>query len=283
MGTRSIILVGGPETGKTNYLGRLWIALRAKKYKLHSTSTPDNIAYVDGITEHVLQGKFAPRTQDAVEQREFHGSISSSDGTLIAEILVPDMKGEIWQTAVRTFEIPELWHRSLRESTSAVLFLRARSPLNVQPNDWVTSQELIRGGIIQPFPDEEVPTQISIIELLRFLAETLRRDNSEQLPKIALLITAWDMLDDEEKNAGPRAYLGQEFPLLESYLKDQLSVSVKVFGCSIVGGDLENDEDFIAKFLEDCDIHKHGYVVCDSDNSVPEVMDVTEPIRWILE
>ncbi len=282
MGKNSIILVGGPETGKTNYLGRLWIALKAKKFQLRTASTPENIQYVNGITEHVTQGKFAPRTEDTNAVREFHATISSADGTLNTDMVVPDMKGEIWQVAVRTLEIPINWYNSLKESNSAILFLRARSPLIVQPVDWVVSQELIRGGRIQQFESDEVPTQVTIIELMRFLDENLRRDNIDHLPKVGLLITAWDVLDADEKKAGPMAYIEQEFPLLAERLKDKLSIDVKVFGLSIVGGDLENDEDFTNKFLENGDIHKCGYVICDTQEGPIEVKDVTEPIRWIL-
>lgn len=282
MSKNSIILVGGPETGKTNYLGRLWIALRAKKYRLKCTSTPENITYVTAITEHVLQGKFAPRTEDANATREFRGSISSDDGTIVSDIVVPDMKGEIWQVAVRSLEIPKIWLEALQESNSAVLFLRARSPLIVQPIDWVVSQDLIRGGIIQEFQNDEVPTQVSILELIRFLDENLRRDADGRLPKVALVITAWDALDTDEKNAGPMAYLEKQFPLLAARLQDHLDIEIKVFGTSIVGGDLEKDEDFRNKFLSDGDIHKCGYVICDTEGSIEE-KDVTEPIRWILE
>jgi hypothetical protein len=283
MAENLIILVGGPETGKTNYLGRLWIALRAKKFQLKSTLTPENITYVDGIAEHVLQGKFAPRTEDTNMAREFQATISSVDGTAVTDIVVPDMKGEIWQIAVRTLEIPPIWLNALKESNSAVVFLRARSPLIVQPLDWVVSQTLIRGGIIQQFQDDEVPTQVSIMELLRFLDENLRRDRQGLLPKVALVVTAWDVLDFDEKKAGPMAYIEQEFPLLAARLKDQLTIDVKVFGSSIVGGDLENDEDFMNKFLADGDIHKCGYVICDTEKGIIEEKDVTEPIRWLLE
>ncbi|MEX2745793.1 hypothetical protein AB3480_31805 [Rhizobium mongolense] len=34
MNDRSIILLGGPDSGKTNYVGRLWHALDAKTYGL---------------------------------------------------------------------------------------------------------------------------------------------------------------------------------------------------------------------------------------------------------
>ena len=60
MNKGSIILVGGPASGKTNYIARLWLAFAAKKGKLRAPQLPDNIEYVNQAVAHLQARKFAP-------------------------------------------------------------------------------------------------------------------------------------------------------------------------------------------------------------------------------
>ena len=277
---KTIILVGGPGSGKSNYLARLWLAVSSQRYNLTSLTPPQDLDYIEGIVAHLLQGKFVPRTESEEKNREFDVSIQAKNTGLTANIIVPDMYGEIWDKAVSSYEIPEKWLTVLRSSTGALLFVRVRSDHNIQPLDWVTTQGFLKAGLGSE-KNSEIPTQISLLELLRFIDENISRVNQVK-SKVAVIIAAWDLLDEQEKAEGPNAYLENQFPMFAGRLSDIDSLNVKVFGCSIVGGDLE-EEEFEQTFLNG-NIEETGYIV--HYNEIGELVkdeDVTKPINWLLE
>jgi hypothetical protein len=116
--------------------------------------------------------------------------------------------------------------------------------------------------------------------MLRFLDETLFRVNGRP-PKVAVLVTAWDLVDLNRRDDGPVAYLRTEFPLFAGRLSDCSTLDVRVFGVSIVGGDFE-DAAFTARFHEG-DVNEMGYVVADDDDGVTQkIDDVSLPVAWIV-
>lgn len=145
----SIILVGGPASGKTNYIARLWLAFRGKKGQLRAELLPDNIEYVNEAVAHLLERKFAPRTDHAMEEnarRDFVVRVRSDEGAgPERELTVPDITGELWKRALNSYELPQEWIDSLGASSSAIIFIRANSKLNHQPMDWVTARDFLKG------------------------------------------------------------------------------------------------------------------------------------------
>lgn len=273
------MLVGGPDSGKSNYLARLWLAFQSQKYDLVSSTTPTDVRYVESIAEHLLQGGFVPRTEPEEKNREFHVSVETKDERISADIIVPDILGEIWAKAVSTLDIPEKWLAALRKSTAAVLFVRVHSENNVQPLNWVTTQDLLKLGLGAEH-DKSVPTQIVLLELLRFIDENINR-KSKLKPKVAVVVTAWDLLSVDERNLGPIQYLKNEFPMFEGRLSDIDSLDIKVFGSSVVGGDFET-EGFQDTFF-DKGIHSTGFIVEDgTEGNVEESTDMTKPINWLI-
>ena len=283
----SIVLIGAPDSGKTNYLGRLWQALRRDNAELRATRQPDDISYVINALSHLLQGKFAPRTQQSVDSsgRECLIQVSweQNGTTRDAELLVPDVSGELWQDAMGTNELPEAWMARVRQSLGALLFVRVASPLNRPSLDWVTARELqvVCGAADSSRRDDfRIPTDVQLCEFLRFLEFSLGKDTELGRPRIAVLITAWDVVDEGRAKHGPKVYLRKEFPLFAGRLADISTLDVEVFGLSVVSGDLR-DDDFKARFLDKA-IDEFGYVVT-KPGTGPHPGDVTIPVRWILD
>ena len=280
--TDSIVMIGAPDSGKTNYLGRLWGALKAENANLRATEQPDDIRYVFDAFTNLLQGSFAPRTDKNVDVDEGHCSIQVAwerEGkTEHAELLVPDVSGELWADMVQTNELPETWLTNVRQSIGALLFVRVESALHVPALDWVTARRRLEVGGEEA--EWKIPTAVQLCEFLRFLELFLGKDADVRKPRVAVLVAAWDIVDEGRAQQGPRAYLGHEFPLFADRLADVLAVEIGVFGVSVVGGDFR-DEAFKALFL-DGRVDEFGYVVTEPGDG-PHLPDVTIPVRWILD
>lgn len=323
MTRRSIVLLGGPDSGKTNYVGRLWPSFKKRKGVLRAESLPKDIAYVDGAVEHLMQGSFAPRSDRNLEVGRADFSITvrgrGGDGPP-TELMVPDISGELWTRTVASSEISQEWLDVLNEAEGAVMFVRALSDQNVKPLDWVTARNILRldadedetmpeegagdaqddlanealpaetrqtpedeedGAAVELPVEPDLPTQVLLCELLRYLDLYLADRAGFGRPRVAVVIAAWDLLDAEARAAGPMAYLRREFPLFAGRLSDTGRLDVKLFGLSIVGGDLEDDEEFRDRFLEE-DISEQGWVVVQDGEGVRTDVDVMLPIAWAM-
>lgn len=320
----SIVLLGGPDSGKTNYLGRLWPSFKERKGVMRAERLPDDIAYVDGAVEHLMQGSFAPRSDRNMEvgRADFSIQVRNANGAgNSTELMVPDISGELWTRMVATFEISQEWLRLLEEAQGAVLFVRAHSDQIVQPLDWVTARNILRLDIVEDEPataaldgnsaatmtgadaveaegeqvqpgggnagivdmpsEHDIPTQVLLCELLRYLNLYLADRADGRQPHIAVVVAAWDLLDPEVGAAGPMAYLKREFPLFAGRLADPGRLNVKLFGLSVVGGDLKDDEAFRNHYLER-DIADQGWVVVEDEDGLRTDGDVMLPIAWAM-
>lgn len=326
MNRRSIVLLGGPDSGKTNYIGRLWPSFKKRRGVLRAERLPDDIAYVDGAVEHLMQGSFAPRSDRNLEvgRADFSITVRGANGKgEPTELMVPDISGELWTRTVATSEISQEWLSVLNEAEGAVVFVRALSDQIVQPLDWVTARNILRldadgedavaegavegngeamvaaetvalpGGVETPLngaeandaidlPSEpDLPTQVLLCELLRYLGLCLADRGDGGRPHVAVVVAAWDLLDPGVRAGGPMAYLKREFPLFAGRLAETGRLDVKLFGLSVVGGDLEDDEEFRNRFLER-DISEQGWVVVEDIEGLRSDDDVMLPIAWAM-
>ena len=280
--TTNIVLVGGPNSGKSNYIARLWVSLSKDEGRLFAPTTPVKIDYVEKLVEHLFAGKFAPRSDSSLHEEGndlvVDVAMREANPAVSASLVVPDVLGEVWKNAVANSHLPQRWHDLLSTTTSALLFVHANSPNNCDALDWVTAGDLLAAGMGSADDANEIPTQVAMCELLRMLEDLLSKEESK--PRVAVIIAAWDKLDTRERTSAPIKYLDKQFPLFAGRLRDALDIDVRVFGLSVVGGDL-SEPDFRQRLLE-TGVPGQGYVVFEHAGAVEEIKDVTLPIQWLL-
>ncbi|SEJ27560.1 hypothetical protein [Achromobacter sp. NFACC18-2] len=277
--SRSIILLGGPDSGKTNYIGPLWRALDAGTGALHAAEQPENINFVLEVTDHLFEGNFAPRSEHSDTRRDFEVVVAATKDGPRSRVVVPDVSGELWRSAVIDGEIDRDWMNELRHADAALLFVRVDSDLDVRPLDWVTSRRMLER--LGQEEDPGISTQVMLCELIRFLEVSLANREDGGLPRLSVVVTAWDRVDAVKFNEGPVAYLEREYPLVAGRLADLERLNVQIFGLSAVGGDLKHDPRYRQEFLEaGCD--GQGWVAVRDGDGWEKKHDVTIPIAWAV-
>lgn len=278
--SRSVVLLGGPDSGKTNYVGRLWPALDAKKGRLIAARQPEDITFVLEVADHLFSGHFAPRSEHTDERRDFEVVVADREGGEETAIVVPDISGELWRNAVQECEITPDWMEELRQADGALLFVRVGSDQDVRPLDWVTSQRMLAklGGI----EASGLPTQVMLCELIRFLEVTLADRPDGSRPRLSVVVSAWDLVDAQKVEEGPKAYLEREYPLLAGRLGDLDRLDARVFGLSVVGGDLKADSACRDALLES-GLDGHGWVAVENEQGAwAKNIDLTLPVAWVV-
>ncbi len=277
--SRSIILLGGPDSGKTNYIGRLWRALDVGTGALYAAEQPEDLKFVLEVTDHLFEGGFAPRSEHTDLRRDFEVVVASTQNGQTTRVIVPDKSGELWRNAVIDGEIDPDWMNELRQADGALLFVRVDSDQDVRPLDWVTSRTMLErlGGE----EDQSLPTQVMLCELIRFLELSLADREDGGAPRLSLVVSAWDRVDAHQFERGPVAFLEREYPLVAGRLADLVRLDVRIFGLSIVGGDLKHDPEYRQAFLE-AGLDERGWVALRDGDKWQKVPDVTLPIAWAV-
>lgn len=273
----SVMFVGGPGSGKSNYLFRVWIAIEHETGLLRKVGLPLELDYLHEGASRLLSGAFAPHTSvDAPSTADIPIAFSGASGS--SQLTVPDVSGEVWDAVYQQREWPVAWDAYIAQRCGFVLFVRAGSPHNAKPLDWLTCERLHKThGAARG--DTRVPTQVILVDWLQTLrALTSHKSTTSHIPRLSVVVTAWDTV---EGDVGPADYLNREFPLLGQFLTAGLhGFDARVFGTSIAGGDLD-DPQFRAEFLAGHPA-KHGTCVVQRGRRTEKSKDVLLPVYWAL-
>jgi len=206
--------------------------------------------------------------------------VSEEEGGAQTAIVIPDISGELWLNAVKDSEISYDWMDELRRADGALLFIRVGSDQDVRPLDWVTSQKMM--ARLGNGEDPDLATQVMLCELLRFLEVSLTDRPDGGLPRVSIVVSAWDMVDVGTFEKGPKSYLGHEYPLFGGRLEDIERLDLRVFGLSVVGGDLKVDAD-CRDAVQEGGLDGRGWVaVQNSEGKWDRHDDLTLPIAWVI-
>ncbi|MFO0842332.1 MAG: hypothetical protein U0797_08010 [Gemmataceae bacterium] len=283
---RSVLLVGGPDAGKTNYLTRLWIALQAGGGCLRARGLPADAEYLNGNATILLGGHFAPHTSQNVHARNLVPVEWSDGGT--GELVVPDCPGEEWEKIHRTRSWSEEWEATLPTLVGCLLFVRAGSDRVVAPLDWVNCASMFGGPIELPgaalaTPPAEMPTQVLLIDWLQCLGTAVA---SLQAParrlRVAVVISAWDRVPTDQQGENPSQYIASNFRMLSDFiLSNSGAFEFAQFGVSVTGGDLDAAPGFREEYLSG-DPATAGYVVHTLNGTVERSTDHSLPVAWAM-
>lgn len=290
--SQSVLLIGGPDAGKTNFVTRIWLAIDESKGSLRSDGLPDDLEYVQDGAEKLLGGDFVARTSREVHHHiEIPVQASGRAQVRHAKLVVPDCSGEEWMKIYRLREWSAGWEEAISELCGCLLFVRVDSDQNVAALDWITCERLFGTPAILPdisgdeSEDFKPPTQVVLTDWLQCLRRAFTsRVGGSFRPRIGIVVAAWDSVPAEQQAAGPEAYLESNYPMLMQFIRTNAKhFNFAVFGVSIVGGDLENAPDFRRDYLNgEQDPADRGYVWHSLDGRLVQAYDLTLPVAWAM-
>jgi hypothetical protein len=277
---QTVLLVGGPDSGKTNYLGRLWLAIHDHVSQLEVDGTPNDLAYLNQIAGFYLKGHFAPHTSQDFRTKVVI-PVKTVDGKnpLLTNLTVPDVSGEEWMGIYRKRGWSDEWEQTVSDIAGCLLFVRVDSSQNVPATDWLTWSKFFKKV---PNNSPEIPTQVVLVDWLQCLNIVFAEKGFRIRPRIGVIVSAYDLLPNDQKSLGPDAYLKTNFPLFWQYIHTIGNLmDVRVFGISIADGDFKADPEFREKFLQSKP-GEAGYVIYQTNSGVAESKDLTLPVVWAI-
>lgn len=318
MSTRRLALLGGPESGKTTYLGTLIDALENGALKgLELARTSTDTRPLERLSEPLQDGRYPQRTKGERFSLELALRYTPPEGKPSEVTLdVGDYDGEEverlfrdrvggWSAEWRArasssallivmrpdvivplpvlqrparVEPPTKPPRARFGSEPSTLFEPGLAPNEVPPRRAAASDEPIRIPIA---------TVLSLIELLQFIRKARGLVPGERPPvdqlRIAVVLSAWDAVDPTWQARSPADYASQHVHLLVDFLWSNFHAhDVMYFGLSATGGDL-GDASHRSRYLERESDHSGGFVRWgDASGRVQRSEDLALPIRWAL-
>jgi len=286
----NLLFMGLPGSGKTTFLAALWHVLdeRSSETCLKLKGLSVDRTYLHQIMADWQKCSQVQRTKLEHEQVV---NLRLARGTTEFELTVPDLSGEGFEQQLRDRNVGVEHHENIQRATGFVLFVHARVKEGTRLSYSRQLSAVLDGAhperartgaagenaqkaAIEPWSIDKLPTQVALVELLQFALESVVRK-----VRVAVVISAWDLVEKTSFTGTPHEYLKRELPLLRQFLDsndDRLEHTV--FGVSAQGGDITVEEQKSALLGLD-DALKRIKVLHDSESS----QDITRPIAWLLE
>jgi hypothetical protein len=278
---RTILICGEPSAGKSNFIGKSWVAVDSGKSALEISGLPDDLDAVRSLSSSLLGGAFCGRTNPNSANTILLDVLRAKDHVPLGQLVLPDFSGEDLARIYGGRQWLKSWADLFETLQGWLIFIRGGTIRTVF--DWAKAQELGGDFLKRDHAAEtEPPTDVLLVEINQLLVEELESRNNTA-PRIGVVLTCWDELPQEDKDMPFETYIRENLPLFWQFLTARRSQGgdIKYFGLSTTGGDL-HDSEYKAEFLTDPS--SFGFVlVSDEDGRRIECADVAEPIRWALE
>src|SRR5436305_13031247 len=120
--TKSILLLGGPASGKSCYTGQLVLRLNAGKSRLKIHGTADNIEPLEGILVSLEEGRAPEHTATSVNTK-IELPVTADNGNT-ADLVWPEYGGEQISEMMKERRINREWYDRLSRATGWLIFIR---------------------------------------------------------------------------------------------------------------------------------------------------------------
>ncbi|WP_082930849.1 hypothetical protein [Shewanella woodyi] len=280
MKNSELLLLGGPNSGKTHYAGQLFGRLKrrpgALKIRTGDGATV-NLSALEDVLIKLEDGNAAEHTSFDQYSEILFPLVDGNNAAI--DLYWPDYGGEQLPQIFKQREITADWRKRLQGSEGWLLFIRLSGEK--------TYPDALSKLATIPTSTPEEPTRPDIwdanvywIELLQMLCHVagISLISKDEKPPLTVILSCFDEIIEEEKI--PSEALKKKLPLFHSFLQTNWSEEMtSIWGVSSLGKALtpeSSDDDFIDDGPE-----YQGWVI--APDQAEKSHDLTAPLSWILE
>jgi hypothetical protein len=276
-----VVLLGGPNSGKTHFAGQLYGRLKRAQgeLRLHNNGgTPADISALEEVLACLEEGRAATHTSEDTWS-EIRLSLVDKNGQSI-DLLWPDYGGEQLRTVFKSRASSEAWGARLKSATAWVFLIRLDAVVTY-PDALEQLCDPNKGSVAKT--DNRInawDANAYWIELLQILLHIAGHGTVKRLhiPKLAVMLSCYDNLTAGDKQ--PSAILRERLPLLYSFIQNVWAKdAVSIWGLSALGKHLD-DKSADASFIDEGP-EKQGWIIAPEGGD--RNSDLTKPLNWLLQ
>lgn len=246
MKKHNILIIGGPNTGKTHFGIQLYERINSRQFefKIDPQNRPSDLSIFEDGLKNIYNGKRAAHTE-ASANRSIELKITDEKNSEV-KLAFPDYAGEQITSIVDNRKVNDLWQDYIENSTSWVLFIRLNELTILEDivNKGIPSAEEIQKRNSQP-PPVKISEAAFYVELIQTLAYIKGLSTFSPIvePNLTVVLSCWDELDLPEDQA-PSTLLQERLPMLFDFLNNNWqNESLSIIGLSSTEKSLTDDPD----------------------------------------
>lgn len=246
----NILIIGGPNAGKTHFGGQLYGRLNSRQfeYKIASNNRPTDLTIFEDVLTKLAEGKRAGHTESSANRTIQLISEDNNGNSVIFSF--PDYAGEQVKMIVDNRRVNDLWKEYIDTSNSWILFVRL--------DEIEVLEDLVNRGIPSPAeiqrrqsltPPVKMSDAAHFVELLQTLIYIKGVSSMQKItkPNLTIVLSCWDLLK-VKKTAIPSQILKERLPLLWDFVSNNWDEkSLSILGLSSTEKTLTDnpDDDYI--------------------------------------
>ena len=280
-----LVLLGGPNSGKTHYAGQLYGRLQHNLGLLRlrkDKGTPSDLTALQEVLRCLGDGHAAGHTSSGT-WAEVQLPIEDRQGNTM-DLFWPDYGGEQLNAVFKDRIVSEKWCSRLCKANGWLLLIRLSGETTYdnaleQLVERAGTSNVGSNGSTASARADKWDANAYWVELLQILLYVARLGTVARLrhPRLAVLLSCYDELETDALL--PSQVLAHHLPLLSSFIDSVwLNDAISVWGLSSLGRLLKqdsNDENFIEEGPE-----TQGWVVAPNGGS--QDSDLSRPLAWLL-
>lgn len=248
----SILIIGGPNAGKTHFGGQLYGRLNSRlfNYKIDAQYRPSDLTIFQEVIDRLSEGRRAGHTE-ASANRNIELKVNDDSNTNFV-FAFPDYAGEQINFIIDNRKINNIWKQYIHTSNAWVLFVRLDDVPEIEDiiNRGIPSADEIQKRNSTP-PPIKISDAAHFVELLQMLLyiKGISTFSKIDAPNLTIILSCWDLLKLPD-HTSPDKVLRERMPLLYQYVKNIWSEnSLSIIGLSSTEKTLtdEPDEEYIDK------------------------------------
>lgn len=215
----NILIIGGPNVGKTHFGGQLYGRLQTRNSFYKIVSPPENLVIFKEVLESLNDGKSAGHTNVAAND-VLELEIENNKGAR-SLFSFPDYGGEQVRSIVNDRRINKTWKDQIEKSDAWMLFIR---PDDIPAIEDIVNRGLPAQDVLEKRNKDVGPLVLSrsafYIELIQMLLYTKKSSTNSQLksPLLTIVLSCWDCVEEHVKGKLPKDVLKEKLPSFYSYI-----------------------------------------------------------------
>lgn len=257
----TILIIGGPNAGKTHFGGQLYGRLNARTERYKIISPPEDLTIFQEVLDNLNDGRSSGHTH-VTAHKTLELEIEDSSGVK-SVFSFPDYGGEQIKTIVNDRRINKIWKEQINKSDAWLLFIRLDEVKTIEDivNRGLPDQEILKNRT-EKSESMRLSDTAFFTELLQILLYVKKIGTKQRIavPKLTVVLSCWDLVPSGDQGKIPEKVLQDKLPGLYNFITSIWEKKAyNIIGLSSTGkilSDSDTDEEFVKRGPEN-----FGYII----------------------